>query len=148
MTTTTRISFRATAPRDLRAIGALDASAGFEPRLRELVRIRASQINGCAFCVDMHSVDAQKAGEHDRRIFARRGMAREPVLRRARARGAGAHRGADAPAGGRRRRTRSTTPRPTSSREDELARLIGVIIAINAWNRVAIGTALQPEALA
>src|SRR4029079_13697897 len=70
MTATSRIAFSHAARDVYRAISALDASAPFEPRLRELVRIRASQINGCAFCVDMHSVDAQKAGEDDRRIFA------------------------------------------------------------------------------
>ena len=68
--TTSRISLPKAARAVYRAIDALDSSAEFEPRLRELVRIRASQINGCAFCVDMHSVDARKAGEHDRRIFA------------------------------------------------------------------------------
>jgi AhpD family alkylhydroperoxidase len=38
--------------------------------LMELVRLRASQINGCAFCVDMHSTDARNAGETDRRLAA------------------------------------------------------------------------------
>ena len=68
--TTSRISLPKAARAVYRAIDALDSSAEFEPRLRELVRIRASQINGCAFCVDMHSVDAREAGEHDRRIYA------------------------------------------------------------------------------
>jgi len=42
--------------------------------LKELVRLRASQINGCAFCLDMHVTDARKAGETERRL------ARNPVL--------------------------------------------------------------------
>ncbi|PXY25118.1 alkylhydroperoxidase [Prauserella sp. PE36] len=45
------------------------ADAGLDQRLIELVKIRASQINGCAFCVDMHSRDARKAGETERRLF-------------------------------------------------------------------------------
>lgn len=43
---------------------------GFDPRLRELVRIRASQLNGCAYCVDMHTKDARAIGETEQRIYA------------------------------------------------------------------------------
>jgi AhpD family alkylhydroperoxidase len=42
----------------------------FDVRLRELVRIRASQLNGCAYCVDMHSKDARAAGETEQRIYS------------------------------------------------------------------------------
>lgn len=44
------------------------ASAGLEKSLVELVRLRASQLNGCAYCIDVHTVDARKAGENDRRL--------------------------------------------------------------------------------
>jgi AhpD family alkylhydroperoxidase len=44
--------------------------SGLEPALRELVKIRASQINGCAFCVDMHTKDARARGETEQRIYA------------------------------------------------------------------------------
>ncbi len=40
------------------------------PKLKELIKIRASQINGCAYCIDMHTEDALKLGESERRIFA------------------------------------------------------------------------------
>lgn len=43
--------------------------AGLDPALIELVKIRASQINGCAFCLDMHTTDAVKNGEDPRRLF-------------------------------------------------------------------------------
>jgi AhpD family alkylhydroperoxidase len=43
---------------------------GFDPRLRELVRIRASRLNGCAYCVDMHTKDARVTGEPDQRFTA------------------------------------------------------------------------------
>ena len=42
----------------------------FDPRLRELVRIRASQLNGCAYCIDMHTKDARAIGETEQRIYA------------------------------------------------------------------------------
>ena len=41
---------------------------GIEPRLRELIKLRASQINGCAYCVDMHSRDLRKGGETEQRL--------------------------------------------------------------------------------
>ena len=42
----------------------------FDHRLRELVRIRASQLNGCAYCIDMHTKDARAIGETEQRIYA------------------------------------------------------------------------------
>jgi len=45
------------------------ANAGFDPKLLELVKARASQINGCAYCLDMHSRDALELGESPRRLF-------------------------------------------------------------------------------
>ena len=47
-----------------------EAGAGIEKRLYELVKIRASQINGCAYCIDMHTKDARRAGETEQRIYA------------------------------------------------------------------------------
>jgi AhpD family alkylhydroperoxidase len=45
------------------------ANAGLDQRLIEFVKIRASMLNGCAFCLDMHTRDARKLGESERRIF-------------------------------------------------------------------------------
>jgi len=47
-----------------------EAEAGLEPRLFELVKIRASQMNGCAYFLDMHTKDARLAGETEQRIYA------------------------------------------------------------------------------
>ena len=60
---------RAVAHLDRAATKELDA-AGIDPLLRELVRIRASQLNGCAYCVDMHTKDARAAGETEQRLYA------------------------------------------------------------------------------
>ena len=75
------------------------AFAGLDPTLIGLVEIRASQINGCANCINMHAADARARGESEQRIYllSAGGIA---VLRRARARGARLDRGAD-PAFGR-----------------------------------------------
>lgn len=55
-----------------RAVQALEAHVGAKlpQELVDLVRIRASILNGCSFCVDMHTTDAVKAGEHQRRLFS------------------------------------------------------------------------------
>jgi AhpD family alkylhydroperoxidase len=61
------------APGAMRAMKGLEsylADCGLEPGLKELVRLRASQINGCAYCVDMHSQDARVGGETEQRLYA------------------------------------------------------------------------------
>lgn len=45
-------------------------NSGLEPKLRELVKVRASQINGCAYCLDMHTKDARALGETEQRLYA------------------------------------------------------------------------------
>src|SRR5260370_10233163 len=72
-----RLDFEAHAGGFYRALAHLDQAATkeldraeFDVRLRELVRIRASQLNGCAFCIDMHTKDARAAGETEQRIYA------------------------------------------------------------------------------
>ena len=67
-----RINYMAAAPSAVRALYALETwvrkSSGLEPALLELVRLRASQINGCAYCIDMHSKDARALGESEQRL--------------------------------------------------------------------------------
>ena len=60
-------------PRIYKAMDAADrqvAAFGLEPGLAELVKLRASQLNGCGYCVDTHSKDARRAGETEQRVFA------------------------------------------------------------------------------
>src|SRR3954447_16196783 len=61
-----RRDFQKIAPQAYRAMAGLEAyirNSGLEPGLLELVKLRASQINGCAYCIDMHSKDARASGE-------------------------------------------------------------------------------------
>ncbi|HEY7568690.1 MAG TPA: carboxymuconolactone decarboxylase family protein [Gemmatimonadaceae bacterium] len=55
--------------RSLIALGAQVETSGLEPSLLRLVEMRASQINGCAYCLDMHSKDARAAGEKEQRLY-------------------------------------------------------------------------------
>jgi AhpD family alkylhydroperoxidase len=67
-----RLNFFHAAPDTLKALRALDAqvqASGLEPLLMELVKTRASQINGCAFCINMHTEDARKRGETEQRLY-------------------------------------------------------------------------------
>lgn len=66
-----RLDFYSASPEAIKAMRGLEAriqQGGIEKSLQELVRLRASQINGCAYCVDLHSSDARKAGENERRL--------------------------------------------------------------------------------
>jgi AhpD family alkylhydroperoxidase len=72
-----RLDFDALVPRFSRAVASLDHAAtaeldrvGVDPQLRELVRLRASQLNGCVYCVDVHSKDARTAGVTEQKLHA------------------------------------------------------------------------------
>jgi AhpD family alkylhydroperoxidase len=68
-----RVNFFHAAPELVEAQRRLEHAinqSGIEPSLRELVKTRASQINGCAYCIDMHTKDAREAGESEQRLYA------------------------------------------------------------------------------
>jgi len=67
-----RLSYPKTSPEGVEILGKLEAyikQSGLEPELVELVKLRASQINGCAFCIDMHTKDARSQGESEQRLY-------------------------------------------------------------------------------
>jgi AhpD family alkylhydroperoxidase len=66
-----RLNFYSASPNAIKAMRGLEehiARSGVEKPLAQLVRLRASQINGCAYCVDMHYADARKEGDTERRL--------------------------------------------------------------------------------
>ncbi|HUH48111.1 MAG TPA: carboxymuconolactone decarboxylase family protein, partial [Arenibacter sp.] len=72
MTLTSRINYQEKGPDALKAMLGLEKyvrGSGLETSLYELIKLRASQINGCAYCLDMHSKDMRKAGETEQRIY-------------------------------------------------------------------------------
>jgi AhpD family alkylhydroperoxidase len=68
---TQRLDFYSANPNAIKALLGLEkriSESGLEKSLVELIRLRASQINGCAYCIDLHTADARKGGEEDRRL--------------------------------------------------------------------------------
>lgn len=111
------------------------SSEGLDPVVAELVKIRASQINRCAFCLDMHIADARKAGETDQRIFLLSAWEEVEGVYTDKERAALALTEAVTLL------TDGFVPDEVYERaaahfdEKELARLVSAIVAINAWNR-------------
>jgi len=139
-TSNQRLRYPKVAPDAYRAMLALEdyvRSTGLEPSLLELVKLRASYLNGCAYCVDMHTKDARAAGETEQRLYA------VPVWR-------------DTPFFTPRERAalewteavtvlgRDAVPEATYDAarahfdEVELVHLTMAIVAINGWNRLSV----------
>jgi AhpD family alkylhydroperoxidase len=112
------------------------ASSGLEQSLMELVKTRASQINGCAFCIDMHTKDARAAGETEQRLYALNAWRETPFFTE-RERAALAWTEAVTRIGGGVSDDLYAEVRQHFS-EKELVDLTWAVAAINAWNRVAI----------
>jgi AhpD family alkylhydroperoxidase len=116
--------------------------SGLELPLLELVKMRASQINGCAFCIDMHSKDARAAGETEQRLYALNAWREAPFFTD-RERAALALTEAVTLVA---QHVPDSVVEEASSvfSPDELTKLVFAIIEINAWNRLAITTG-SPE---
>ncbi|HEY0524395.1 MAG TPA: carboxymuconolactone decarboxylase family protein [Stellaceae bacterium] len=123
------------------------AKSGLEKPLLELVKIRASQINGCAFCLDMHTHDARKAGESEARIYLLNAWRESPVYsERERAALAWTEALTLVTEGHVPDAVYEETQRRFT--EKELANLTAAIVAINAWNRIAIAFRYMPAVAA
>ena len=145
-----RVALKKSTPDVSAAMGSLHAAAvsaareaKVEPELLELIRIRASQINGCAFCLDMHTKDARAAGETEQRVYALNAWRETPFFT------------------GRERAALALTEAVTlvhdgrvpdavyaeaaeSFDEAQIAALIWAATVINAYNRIAIATRMAP----
>jgi AhpD family alkylhydroperoxidase len=130
------------APAPHRALVALSKSIELDPTLRELVNLRASIVNGCAYCIDTHTKDARQAGESEQRLYALAAWRDSPLF------------------SDRERTALALTDAITLISdehvphavwdeaaavfsEDELAQLLWAITAMNAWNRIAIATRME-----
>ena len=135
-----RIDYDEVAPGALHAMLGLEEyvhGTGLEPTLLELVKIRASQINGCAYCLDMHSKDARAAGETEQRLYLLSAWREAPVY-------SGRERAALAWTEAVTLVTDGHVPDQVFEEvrrqftDRELASLTLAVVAINGWNRLAI----------
>ena len=146
----TRVALKKITPAVSAAMGALHAAAvtaaqdaKVEPEILELLRIRASQLNGCAFCLDMHTKDARAAGETEQRLYALSAWRETPFFTE------------------RERAALALTEAVTLVHdghvpdavyaeaaevfaEEQIAALIWAATVINAYNRTAIATRMVP----
>jgi AhpD family alkylhydroperoxidase len=140
----TRLAVERLVPAASRALNALDEAVRktrLEPGLLELVRLRASQINGCAYCVDMHTRDALAAGETERRVLAIT-VWRETPFFTARQRAALELTEAMTRLADHRVSDEIVDRAAVQFSEIELAELMWVITVINAWTR--LGATARP----
>lgn len=141
-----RIDYARTSPEALRAMYGLEGfvrRSGIDHSLLHLVKMRASQINGCAYCIDMHSKDARAAGEAEQRLYALDAWRETPFYTP------------------RERAALAWTEALTNVRdghvpdavfaearehfgEEELVNLTMAVVAINGWNRIAIAFRAVP----
>ena len=115
----------------------------FDRRLRELVRIRASQLNGCAYCVDMHTKDARALGETEQRIFSLP-VWRETPFFSERERAALAFAESVTLLADGNVPTEEYEAVAAHFEPDEIAALVGLLVTINAWNGIAVSTRAWP----
>lgn len=136
-----RLDYREVLPEALQAMCGLEEvvlASGLEPSLLELVKMRASQLNGCAYCLDMHSKDARARGEDEQRLHVLAAWQESPFYSKA-------ERAALA-------WCEALTLLPQTGAPDEayeqlraefdpekIVALTLAIVAINGWNRFAVG---------
>ena len=143
-----RLNFYKASPDAAKALMALETALprlSIEPLLIDLVKLRASQINGCAYCVDMHSRDARKKGETERRLYAV-AVWRETPFFTPRERAAFAWTEALTRLADTHAPDEAYAEMRSAFNEQESADLTLVIGTINIWNRFGVGYRLSPAA--
>lgn len=136
-----RLDYSSILPAGLKGMLGLERAvheSSLEPELLELVRQRASQINGCAYCLDMHSKDARARGEDEQRLHVLAAWREAPFYsERERAALAWCESLTRLPETG--APDADYAPLVELFSEGEIAALTYAIVAINGWNRLAVG---------
>jgi AhpD family alkylhydroperoxidase len=147
MTMHARLNMAQAAPdavKAMRALSGFSKEAGLEKSLIELINIRASQINGCAFCLNMHVRDARAAGEKDERLALVAAWRDAPVF-------SGRERAALAWTEALTRLSPEGVDDPVYDEarkhfsEAEMVKLSLAVAVINSWNRLMIGFRIPPD---
>lgn len=143
---TQRIHYSQVAPEGIGSLSSLEKyihNSGLEPGLIELVKLRASQLNGCAYCIDMHTKDARTSGESEQRLYGVTAWRETPFYtERERAALAWTESVTLIGANGVPDEVYLEAKKYFSDRE--LVDLTLAVIAINAWNRLSISFRTPP----
>jgi AhpD family alkylhydroperoxidase len=135
-----RLNYSKILPDGMKAINAVDrysSNCGLEPSLLELIKLRASQINGCAYCIDMHSKDARTKGETEQRLYGLSAW-RETPYYTDRERAALAFTEAVTLIANQHVPDEIYEQARQQFSDEELVKLMIAIVIINTWNRFAI----------
>ena len=135
-----RIEYMEIAPGVMKTLYGLEkylAECGLEPSLIDLIKLRASQINGCAYCIDMHTKDARARGESEQRLYELVAW-RETPFYTERERAALAWTEAVTLIAGSHVPDEVYEQARQQFSEQELVNLTLALVAINGWNRFAI----------
>ncbi|MBO9201916.1 MULTISPECIES: carboxymuconolactone decarboxylase family protein [Niastella] len=142
-----RIVIQALQPKAYEAMFGLEkylSQSKIEPILHELIKIRVSQINGCAYCIDLHTKDARKHGETEQRIYGLNAWRETPFYNETeRAVLALAEEITHISVHGVADQTYNNALEQLG--EEKLAQVIMAIITINAWNRIGVSTHMMPS---
>ncbi len=139
-----RIDYTKITPEGYRAMSGLERYVrGLEPSLLELVKLRASQINGCAYCIDMHWKDARARGESEQRLYGLMAWREAPYYTKRECAALAWTEAVTLIA-------ENHVPDELyeevrqSFTETELVNLTFALVAINGWNRLAISFRTEP----
>lgn len=119
-------------------------AASLEPRLSELVKIRASQINGCANCINMHAAEAREKGETEQRIYLLSAWREAPCYTERERAALGWTEALTRLSEGHHLEAAYETLRANFSREEQV-KLTLIINVINGWNRLSVGFGVWRE---
>ncbi len=141
-----RLNYAKAFPEGVHAVLGMEKAirgSGLESSLLELVKTRASQMNGCAYCIDMHTKDARAAGETEQRLYALSAWRETPFFTpRERAALAWTEAITNIQRGHAPDEVYEEVRREFN--EQELVKLTLAIAQINTWNRIAIGFRVEP----
>jgi AhpD family alkylhydroperoxidase len=143
----TRINIEKIEPVAYKALLGLEsylAQTNISKTLKELIKIRASQINGCAFCINMHTTDARKQGETEQRIYLLNAWKEVHGLYTAEERAVLALTEEMTLISNGGVSDETYQKAKTFFDDNQLAQIMMAIVTINSWNRIAIATELQP----
>ncbi len=141
-----RVNINETEPQAFKAMYALENYLGtiqLTKIQKELIKIRASQINGCAFCIDMHTKDALKYGETTQRIFLLNAW-RETQLFTEEEKAILAFNEEITLISNKGLSDKTYKKAEQFFDKNQIAQIIMAVVTINAWNRIAVSTQLEP----